>query len=104
MALAATYILTKAVTASAALYTVPSASSVPYLRDLILTNSGTVSLFISLGSGSTGALTTSSFQVPAGGSVVLSQCQVPSSAIVFGTAPTGTGSLSVGYGSVVSVI
>lgn len=108
MAIAATYVVssTAVTTGSSALYTVPSSTSSSYgtyARDLVLTNSGTASIFVSLGSGSTSAATTSSFQIPTGGSVVLTQCQVPAGGIVYAIGSAAS-TLSIGYGSVVSVV
>jgi hypothetical protein len=87
------------VTSAATVYTIPSASTAAYglyARDLVINNSGTVTLFVGLSSGTVSA-TTTSFQVPAGGTVLLTQCQVPSGLYVSATAATGTGSISVGY-------
>lgn len=100
MAIAATYFTTATVTTSAAQYTVPSTG---YNRDLIVTNSGTANLWVGLGSGLTSAATTSSFQVPAGGTVILTQCQVPTSAKLYAIS-SGTTSVSLGWGSNVSFI
>lgn len=99
MAISVAWQTVASVTSAAAFYTVPSASTAAYgsyARDLVLTNSGTVTLFVGLSSGTVSA-TTTSFQVPTGGTVLLTQCQVPSGGIVSATAPTGTGSLSVGF-------
>jgi hypothetical protein len=107
VAAAATYVVNgTSVTTTAAIYTVPTASTVPYgtyARDLIITNGGPSSCFYSLGTGSTVATTAGSFNVPSGGSLVLTQCQVPAGGIIFGVS-AGTSSTYVGYGSVVSVI
>ena len=100
MAIAATYFTTATVTGSAAQFTV---SSTGYFRDLIITNAGTANVWVGLGSGLTAAATTSSFQIPTGGSLVLTQCQVPSSGKIFAIS-SGTTSVSIGWGSVVSVI
>jgi hypothetical protein len=104
VAIAATYALTVAVpTSSTVLYTTPASTVQTYIRDLILTNAGTTTIFLSLGTGVSSAATTSSFVVPTGGSVVLTQCGVPNSGIIYGISPTNAGVLSVGYGSVTSV-
>jgi hypothetical protein len=87
------------VTSAATVYTIPNGTASSYgtyARDLVITNSGTATLFIGLSSG-TVAATTSSFQVPAGGTVLLTQCQVPAGALVSATAATGTGQISVGF-------
>jgi hypothetical protein len=91
------------VTTTTAIFTVAtsSASTYAYSRDLVITNGGPSLAFFSLGSGSTSAATTSSFAVPSGGSVVLTQCQVPSSGKVYAVS-AGTSSCYVGYATNVS--
>jgi hypothetical protein len=87
-------------TSAAALYTVPSASTASfgsYARDLVLNNSGTATIFIAANTNTAAATTTGSFQIPAGGTVLLTQCQVPAGTIINGTCPTTTGYLSIGY-------
>lgn len=106
MAIAATYntVVTAAATTSTALYTT---STTAYQRDLIVTNSGASTCFISAGTGVSSASTTVSFGIPSGGSLVLTQAQVPNSTILFGFAaasPAGGLNVSIGFGSVVSVI
>lgn len=86
------------VTSSAAVYTVPSTG---YNRDLVVTNGGPSALFVALGTGCTVATTAGSWQIPSGGSLVLTQCQVPTSGIIFGVS-AGTSATSVGYGSLVN--
>jgi hypothetical protein len=99
MAIAATWkVNALSVTSSAAVYTVPSTG---YNRDLVVTNNGPSALFVGLGSGVTAATTVNSFQIPSGGSLVLTQCQVPTSGIIFGVS-AGTSATSVGYGSLVN--
>ena len=101
MAIAATWTINgTAVTTSAALYTVPSTG---YKRDLVVTNGGPSALFVGLGSGLTAATTVQSFQVPSGGSVILTQCQVPTSAIIYAVS-AGTSATSIGYGSLVNYV
>lgn len=100
MAIAATWLVNgTAVTTSALLYTLPTT----YVRDLVVTNSGSATVFIGLGSGVTSAATTSSFQVPAGGTVILTQCQLPVSGIISAIS-SGTSSVSIGYGTNISYI
>ena len=94
---------------SNALYTVPSstAATLAYARDLVITNAGAPTILIGLTtSASPAATTTGSFQIPSGGSIVLTQCQVPNGAVVTGCTSTtvATGLVSIGYGSVVSVV
>lgn len=96
MALATSWKVTaKSVTSSAAIYTVPSTG---YNRDLVVTNGGPSALFVGLGSGVTAATTVNSWQIPAGGSLILTQCQAPTSAVIYGVS-AGTSATSVGYGS-----
>ncbi len=99
MALAASWVVNaKSVTSSAAIYTVASTG---YNRDLVIANGGPSSLFVTLGSGSTAATTAQSFQIPSGGSLILAECQVPQSGIIYGVS-AGTSATSVGYGSLVN--
>lgn len=106
MAIATSWVVSQtAVTTTALIYTVPSSTSATYgyARDLIINNGGPSTCFFGLGTGVTGGVTTSSFQVPAGGSVILTQCQVPSSGII-GAVSSGTSSVSIGYGTNVSYV
>ncbi len=105
MAIAASYFtaVTAAATTSTALYTT---STTAYQRDLVVTNGGASTCFISAGTGVSSASTTVSFAVPAGQQLVL-QGQVPNSTILYGFAaasPAGGLNVSLGWGSVVSVI
>lgn len=114
MAIAATYVIQGIATGgstAAQLYTVPSSGTAgttpyyPYARDLVVTNAGTVITFVGLSTAGTVATTPASFQIPPGGSIVLTQCQVPAGAVLSAlTGVTATSLLSIGYGSVVSVI
>ena len=105
MAIAATYFtaVTAAATTSTAIYTTSTSA---YQRDLVITNGGASTCFVSAGTGVSSASTTVSFAIPTGGQLVL-QGQVPNSTIVYGFAaasPAGGLNLSLGWGSVVSVI
>lgn len=102
MAIAATYVVTATSVSTSAvqLYTVPSTG---YNRDLVVTNAGTVTVFAGLSTSGTVATSVASFQIPGGGSVVLTQCQVPAGAVLSALTGAGSGYVSVGYGSVVSV-
>jgi hypothetical protein len=99
-------------TTTLALYTVPTAAFAAtagtflYPRDLVITNSGTATIFVSMGSSATSAATTSSFQIPTGGTVVLTQCQVPAGAVIFGVQAVATtpSQASIGYGTNVSYV
>lgn len=87
-------------TTNTALYTVAAAtaSTFSYARDLVVTNSGATTIWIGVTtSGSPAATTTGSFQIPTGGSLVLTQCQVPNGAVVSGISPGTAGSASVGF-------
>ena len=106
MALAAAYQTTVTnITSSTPLYTTATATAATfgYGRDLVITNSGASTLFVSAGPAAASAVTTSSFGIPTGGSIVLTQCQVPASTIIYGVS-SGTAAASIGYASVVSVI
>jgi hypothetical protein len=105
VALAATYFtaVTAAATTSTALYTTASSG---YQRDLVVTNGGASTCFISAGTGVTSASTTVSFAVPTGQSLVL-EGLVPNATVLYGfaaAAPAGGLNVSLGWGSVVSVI
>ena len=100
MAIAATYFTTATVTSSAAQFTVLTTG---YFRDLVVTNSGTANVWVGLGSGLTSAATTSSFQIPTGGTLILTQCQVPAGGKIYAIS-SGTTSVSLGWGSNVSYI
>lgn len=101
MAIAATWTVSNlSVTSSAVIYTVPSTG---YKRDLVITNGGPSALFVGLGSGVTAATTVNSFQIPSGGSLVLTQAQAPQSGQVWGVS-AGTSATFVGYGTNVSYI
>ena len=99
MAIAASWkVNALSVVGSTAMYTTATSG---YLRDLVITNGGPSTLFVALGTGITSAATTSSFQIPTGGSVVLTECQVPNSGIIYGIS-AGTSATFVGYGSLVN--
>ena len=101
MAIAAAWAISnKAVTTSAAIYTV---SSTGYKRDLVVTNGGPSTLYVACGTGATAATTDVSFVIPSGGSMVLTQSQVPASAIIYGVS-AGTSATFVGFGSNVSYV
>lgn len=86
------------VTSTTTLYTVPATTSATYAyaRDLVVTNGGPSTLFIGFGTGVTGGATTSSFGIPAGGTVVLTQCQVSPSGVI-GAISSGTSACYIGY-------
>lgn len=85
-------------------YTVPASTSstFAYARDLVINNSGAQTLFVTMNPTSTTCTSAASFQIPAGGSVILTQCQVPAGAVV-GVACAGTNSTSVSIGYALNV-
>ena len=89
---------------SSSVYTTVAANVASYLRDLVLTNSGTVTVFVGFGSSVTSGSTTSSFAIPTGGTVILTQCQVPNATKIWAQCASGTASVSVGYGTNVAYI
>lgn len=103
MAIAATWKVTGATVnqTAAQVYTVPT-SNPTYSRDLVVANAGTVSIYAGLSTDGTVATSAASFKIPAGGSLILSQCQVPTGAVLSVIAGTGTGLVSIGYASLVS--
>jgi hypothetical protein len=91
-------------TSDTALYTVPTAAFAAtagtflYPRDLVITNSGATTIFVAqTTAGSPVSTTTGSFQIPTGGSVILTQCQVPAGTVVKAISPGTAGQASVGY-------
>ena len=101
MAIAATWLTTATnITTSTALYTT---STTAYARDLVITNAGTNSGYVSVGTGVTSAAATAGYVIPAGGSVILTQCQVPTSTIIYGYSASGT-NFSIGQGSLVTYV
>jgi hypothetical protein len=72
-----------------------------YTRDLVVTNSGTATIFVGVGASNV-ATSVASFGIPAGGTLVLTQCQVPTSQPVTACTGAGSSSVSVGYGSLVN--
>jgi hypothetical protein len=94
-------------TTTTSLYTVPSSGNYgTYARDLVITNSGTAVCYVSCGTAVSSAVTTSSFVLPAGGTLLLTQCQVPASSIIYGVqyVATTTSSVSIGYATNVAFI
>jgi len=85
-------------TSAATVYTTAAstATTYGYSRDLVVNNSGTATVFIGIGASNV-ATSVASFQVPSGGSLILTQCQVPNGVPVTAIAGAGTTSVSVGY-------
>ena len=102
MALAATWVVnnTAITTTAAQLYTVASTG---YKRDLVVT-AGTAAVYVGLSTDGTVATSAASMLVPAGGSLILTQCQVPQGAILSALTGAGTSTLSIGFGSLVSYV
>ena len=102
MAIAATWVVanTAVNTTAAQLYTVPSSG---YKRDLVVA-AGTAAVYVGLSTDGTVATSAASFKVAAGGSLVLTECQVPAGAVLSALTGAGTSTLSIGYGTVVSVV
>lgn len=100
MALAANWVVTNAAitTSVAQIYTTPTT----YIRDLVVTNAGTTSCYVGLSTDGTVATSAASFKVPGGGSVILTQCQVPTGAVLSALTGAGSTTVDVGYGSLVN--
>jgi hypothetical protein len=107
VALAVAYQTVASVTTTAAtVYTTSAATAASYgnARDLVVTNSGSGTIFVGLGTANV-ATSVASFKIPSGGTLLLTECVVPASAPLTAIAATGSSStVSVGYASVVSVI
>lgn len=111
MAIAANWVVTAPYSTTTALYTTPTAAFAAtagtylYQRDLVITNNGASTMFVAVGTGASSAVTTSSFALPSGGSVILTQCQVPNAAIIYGVGQGGAaGTASIGWGTNVSYV
>lgn len=109
MAIAAQWQTVATVTTGAStVYTIPSGTASAYgvyARDLVVTNSGVPTVFLSLTpAGAAAATTLASFAIPSGGTVILTQCQVPAGANLSAITSSGTASVSVGFGTNVSYV
>lgn len=110
MAISVAWQTTATVTAATTntFYTVPAstAASFAYARDMVINNSGPSTLFVCLTpSGSAGATSLASFAIPTGGTMVLTQCAAPSSAVVgIAVAGSGTATANLGYATNVSYV
>lgn len=107
MAISVAWQTTATFTTTTSLWTVPSSGNFgTYARDLAITNSGTAVCYVSCGSAVTSAVTTSSFVLPAGGTILLTQCQVPAGSIIFGCqyVATTTSQVSIGFATNVAYI
>lgn len=108
MAISAQWVVNAtAVTSANSIYTVPANTSATYAyaRDLVITNSGVNTVYVAVNTNAAAATTTGSFAIPTGGSVILTQCQVPGGSIINATCPTAAGSnVSIGYATNVAYI
>jgi hypothetical protein len=103
VAIAAAWQTVSSVTTTAGtVFTTPAVSTVPYLRDLVIQNSGASTVFVGIGASNV-ATSVASFQVPTGGQLVLTACQVPANVPVTAICGSGSSSVSIGYGTLVTV-
>ena len=100
MAIAAKWVVnaTAITTTVAQIYTTPTT----YIRDLVVTNGTGASCYVGLSTDGTVATSAASWKIPAGGSLILTQCQVPAGAVLSALTGTGTSNVSIGYGSLVN--
>lgn len=100
MAIAASWVVTNAAitTSASQIYTTPTT----YRRDLVVTNAGTTACYVGLSTDGTVATSLASFKVPGGGSIILTQCQVPTGAVMSAITGSGSTTVDVGYGSLVN--
>jgi hypothetical protein len=105
MAISAQWSASTAVTTTAAtVYTTAAATVSSYLRDLVVTNSGANTIFVGIGASNV-ATSVASFGIPAGGSLVLTQCQVPNATPITAICGLAAGSsVSIGYATNVAYI
>lgn len=100
MAISVAWQTTVTFTTTAALWTSPTTGSFSNNpRDLVICNSGTATCYVGVGPAVTQAVTTSSFAIPTGGSVILTQCNGLASTVVAGVQATATttSQISIGY-------
>lgn len=105
MAINAQWAASTAVTTTAAtVYTTAASTVSSYLRDLVITNSGANTIFVGMGASNV-ATSVASMSIPAGGTLVLTQCQVPNATPVTAICGVAAGSsVSVGYAMNVAYI
>jgi hypothetical protein len=70
---------------------------------LVVNNQGPSTAYYAVGIGASSAATASSFVVPTGGMVILTACQIPQGALIYGTS-AGTSITNWGYCSLVSAV
>lgn len=81
-----------------------TAATFAYARDLVVNNSGANTIFVGLGASNV-ATSVASFAIPAGGTLVLTQCQVPLAQPLTAICGVSAGSsISVGYATNVSYV
>ena len=103
MAIAANWVVnaTAVTTTAGTVYTTAAAATTPYLRDLVVNNSGTATIFVGIGAANV-ATSVASFGIPAGGSLILAACQVPNATPISACTGAGSSTVSIGYGSLVN--
>jgi hypothetical protein len=91
-------VATSVTTTASTIYTTSAATaaSFGYARDLVVTNGGTATVFVGLGTANV-ATSVASMAIPAGGTLILTQCQVPVSSPLSAITGAGTVSVSVGF-------
>lgn len=107
MAISVAWQTTATITAvtSTALYTTPTTGNFgnANTRDLVICNAGTVNAYVSASPSATSAATVTGFLIPAGGTAILTQCQVPATTIIFGMATLAC-PVSIGFATNVAYI
>ena len=94
-------------TTDTALFTVAAstAATYSYSRDLVVTNGGANTMWVAQTTGgSPVSTTTGSFQIPTGGSVILTQCQVPSGTVIKALSPGTAGTAYIGFATNVAFV
>ena len=97
MAINAQWVASTAVTTSAVtVYTTAAATVSSYLRDLVVNNGGTAPVFIGMGASNV-ATSVASFSIPAGGTMIITQSQIPNAVPISAITGAGTVQVNVGY-------
>ena len=103
VAIATSWLVTSpSITSSTVIYTANTTSGA-YERDLVITNGGANLGYVTVGASASSAAAATGFALPAGGTVILTQCAIPANAKIYGYSASGT-IFSVGLGSNVSYI
>lgn len=87
---------TQATTTAATVYTTVAATVSSYLRDLVINNGGTAAVFVGMGASNV-ATSVASFSIPAGGTMIITQSQIPNAVPITAIAGAGTVPVNVGY-------